>query len=73
VTENIFQFVSEQVNSKLPLQEISKLVYQKLLFLLEEMIANVQKPGSAQRNIPSSKTFRTDFRINYANFFGIDN
>ena len=37
------------------------------------MMANVQKPGSAQRNIPLSKPFRTDFRINYASFFGIDN
>jgi len=36
-------------------------------------MANVQKPGSAQRNIPSSKPFRTDIRINYANFFGIYN
>jgi len=36
-------------------------------------MANVQKPGSAQRNIPSSELFRTDFRINWAVFFGTDN
>ena len=36
-------------------------------------MANVQKPGSAQRNIPSIEPVRTDFRINYANFFATDN
>jgi hypothetical protein len=36
-------------------------------------MANVQKTGSAQRNVPLSEPFRTDLRINYANFFGIDN
>jgi hypothetical protein len=36
-------------------------------------MANLQKSGSPQRNIPSSEPFRTDFRINSANFFGTDN
>jgi len=36
-------------------------------------MANVQKPGSAKRNIPSSEPISTDFRINYVNFFGTDN
>lgn len=72
--ENILQFVSEQVNPHTSTSRNQQVNLPKTsLFLQEEMMANVQKPGSAQRNIPSSKPIRTDFRINYANFFGTDN
>jgi hypothetical protein len=37
------------------------------------MMASVQKRGSPQRYVPSSAPFRTDFRINYVYFFGINN
>lgn len=74
VIENILQFVSEQVNPHTSTSRNQQVNLPKTsLFLQEEMMANVQKPGSAQRNIPSSKPIRTDFRINYANFFGTDN